>query len=472
MSAPPATEIPGTRPGETLRRSWAYHFLGIGGVGMSALAEWMHRTGYRVTGSDREDSRTLQRLAGLGIDVRAGHEAAHLSGADAIVYTSAIPPDHPMRLAAQRLALPSLHRTEVLAALTAPHRLLAVAGTHGKTTATACLAHVWAACGLDPTALVGGAVLDWEGGNLRLGESHWAIAEADESDGSFLRLRPEAVLLTNAEPDHLDYHGNAEQLERAFAAFLANLPPEGVLVFCADDPGAARLAGGVRCRSLSYGSGAGVEVRVWVEEMRPGRMRATLEHEGQRREFVTSLGGAHNALNLTGVYALGLAHGLPAPDLCRALETFRGVARRQEPLGEGFGFAIFDDYAHHPTEIRATLDMFHRVYGPPVTVVFQPHLYSRTAHFADAFAEALRPAARIYVTEVYAAREEPMEGISGKMIVDRLADHPAATFIEDWRDFPDVVGRAGESGGVLITMGAGDITGLGPLLLRDQRSRT
>ena len=455
-----AEAVPELRPGAH------YHFVGIGGVGMSALAELLHRRGYRVSGSDQQESDTLRRLSALGIPVRVGHDPAELEGADALVYTSAVRAEHPIRRAAEARRLPAIHRAALLAAVSRGRRLLAVAGTHGKTTSSGALAEVWRACGRDPTALVGGDVLDWGRSNLRLGGGEWMVAEADESDESFLLLSPEAILLTNAEPDHLDHHGTAAGVERAFAAFLERLPPQGTLVYCADDPVAARLGSTQGRRAIAYGTGEGAQLRARVVEMGPGAMRFEIADGAGRVELITRLAGAHNALNFTGVYALARAYGLPERPVLEALATYRGVARRQEWIGEAAGYRLFDDYAHHPTEIRATLAMFLALYGPPVTVVFQPHLYSRTAHFAAEFAEALRPATRVFVTEVYGAREAPVAGVSGRNIVERLKGHPDAHFLPDWRELPARLAREPGPGGILLTLGAGDITGLGPLLLR------
>jgi UDP-N-acetylmuramate--alanine ligase len=451
--------------------AWHYHFLGIGGVGMSAVAQILHRRGVRVSGSDAADSPTLRRLAAGGIAVCVGHDPGALREADAVVYTPAVPPRHPIWEEVRRLGLPRIHRAELLGALTAGLRTLAVAGTHGKTTSSAALGWALERAGWDPTIVVGGLVEQFGGGNVRVGGGAWCVVEADESDGSFVHLSPEAILLTNVEADHLDHHGSLENVVAAFRAFTARLAPGGVLVYCADDPAAAALARQHPGRSLGYGAGAGAAVRVAVRGMRPGAMELELTEGAARHRLTSRLGGAHNALNLAGVFALGRAVGLPAEPLLAALAEFGGVARRQQFLGHctppgGRPFALFDDYAHHPTEIRATLEMFLAVHGAPLTVVFQPHLYSRTAQFADAFAAALRPAAAVFVTEVYGAREQPLPGVSGRMIVERLAGHPRARFVPTWEELvPRLLGAEAPSK-LLLTLGAGDITGLGPALLR------
>ncbi|HEX9843829.1 MAG TPA: UDP-N-acetylmuramate--L-alanine ligase [bacterium] len=466
MSGPMPPALPAAAP-VRLRADWHYHFLGIGGIGMSALAEWLHARGLRVSGSDTQPGPVLERLNRLGIRTSLGHDARALDGADAVVYTTAVRETHPIWAEVQRRALPRLHRAELLGALAAGRRTLAVTGTHGKTTSTAALAHALTAAGWAPTALVGGHVPQWEGRNLRLGEGPWLVCEADESDGSFVHLAPEAVLLTNVEEDHLDFHGTLANLHAAFGAFLRRIQAGGRLVYCAEDPAAAAIAAAHEGDRLSYGFGAGVGARVDVLGLGPEGTRLRLSCQGETHTLTTPLVGRHNALNLCGVFALARAVGAPAEGVLAGLADFRGVARRQQYLGRAGGLAIYDDYAHHPTEIRATLESFRATHDEPLTVVFQPHLYSRTARFAPEFAEALRPASRVYVTEVYGAREAPLEGVSGRLIVRHLADHPAAHFVADWRDLA-ARARGGElPPGVLLTLGAGDITELGPLLLRE-----
>ncbi|HKI97972.1 MAG TPA: UDP-N-acetylmuramate--L-alanine ligase [bacterium] len=470
---PSASAGPSVTPNSPrIRPDWHYHFLGIGGVGMSALAELLRERGVRVSGSDSQGGPVLERLAAHGIPVSVGHSTTALEGANAVVYSSAVREGHPIWAEVTRRGLPRLHRAALLGALAAERRTLAVAGTHGKTTCTAALAHALATAGWAPEALVGGHLPQWDGRNYRVGDGPWLVCEADESDGSFVQLAPEAVLLTNVEEDHLDFHGTLANLRGSFQTFLGRIRPGGCLVYCAEDALAASLAAelaGSPVRTLSYGfaeeTGRAVEVRVRVESLAREGTRLVLEGQGESQALTSPLVGRHNALNLCGVYALARAVDAPLPGLLAGLADFHGVARRQQFVGRAGGLAIYDDYAHHPTEIRATLECFLATHGEPVSVVFQPHLYSRTARFADAFAQALRPATRVYVTEVYGAREAPLEGVSGRMIVERLAGHPAAEFLPDWRRLPERV-RAGElPPGVLLTLGAGDITGLGPLLL-------
>ncbi len=447
---------------------WHYHFLGIGGVGMSALAELLHRRGVRVSGSDSAESPTLAHLADLGIPVTIGHDDAGLRDADAVVFTPAVSPSHPIWAEVQRRGLPRIHRAALLGAITQGRPTLAVAGTHGKTTSTAALGLALEMAGWDPTVLVGGHVAQFGGRNCRLGQGEWCVVEADESDGSFVHLSPHGVLITNVEADHLDHHGTLDNVVAAFRALIARLTPEGILVYCADDPLARTLGRERRGRALSYGEGQEADVRVRTDALRPGAMEITFTQAGREERLTTRLVGRHNALNLAGVFALAQAAGVPKGPVLAALAGFQGVERRQQFLGTmGSGAcAIFDDYAHHPTEIRATLEMFLAVHGAPLTVVFQPHLYSRTAFFAAEFAAALRPATRVYVTEVYAAREQPVPGVSGRMIVERMAGHADAHFVSRWQDLVPRLSGPERPRHVLVTLGAGDVTGLGPALLR------
>jgi UDP-N-acetylmuramate--alanine ligase len=453
-----------------LNPAWHYHLLGIGGVGLSAVAEMMHRRGLRVSGSDAKEGPLLERLRGLGIAVRIGHPPEALDGVDAVIYTPAVQPAHPIWAEVARRGLPRLHRVEALAALTERTTTLAVAGTHGKTTTTAALGCALIAAGLDPTVLVGGQVPQFGGSNVRAGggpdnRAPWWVVEADESDGSFVHLSPRAILVTNIEADHLDHHGSLEQVDAAFRAFVKRLDPaRGLLVSCADDPAAKSLFH--PGRTITYGVDPAATVRVSVGGMRPGAMALEFSQAERSWSLTSRLVGRHNALNLAGAFALALGLDLPEAAVLEGLAGFAGVERRQQYLGQAAGLSIFDDYAHHPTEIRATLELFLSVYGPPVTVVFQPHLYSRTAHFAAEFAAALRPATRVYVTDVYGAREAPLPGVSGRLIADGLAGHAAAAYVPSWEELvPRLL--AGEAPpGLLLTMGAGDITGLGPRLLQ------
>ena len=341
---------------------------------------------------------------------------------------------------------------------------VAVTGTHGKTTTSAGLAFVLSETGKDPTALIGGHIPQFGGSNIRLGESDCVVMEADESDGSFTHLNPSAILLTNVEAEHMDHHGSMEQLLETYQAFLGKISADQALVFCSDDEHAARLSEGLACRSISYGIDSG-DYRVTGSTRTTGGMEVEIGWKGNKTRFVARLQGRHNALNLAGIFAMAMDMGLEEREVVEALSRFEGVARRQQYLGKLGDCLLFDDYAHHPTEIRATLSMFRERYESPITVVFQPHLYSRTAYFQEAFADALRLADRVFLAEIYGSREAPVDGVSSELILKHLNGHGNVFRLQNWRDMdtwfkPDMVQE-----GVLITMGAGDITELGPMLL-------
>lgn len=452
---------------------------------MSAIAEILHRRGIRVSGSDAMDGGPLRDLEAAGIPVFAGHSGTVLENADAVVYSSAIGASHPIWEEVERRGLPRIHRAGMLRALAEGGKTLAITGTHGKTTTTAALGYAMIQQGADPTVLVGGMVPQLDGRNFRTGRGDWMVCEADESDASFLHLSPDAILLTNAEADHLDFHGSPENVQSAFRDFLAQLPPGGVLVYCGDDPGASDLGGALgrsgAARAVSYGSGEGgarkkgsgiksaekpdLDARVRVNSITRAGMRLEVKYRGRVHPLNTPLVGRHNALNLCGAFVLACEIGMDAGNTLRALGEFRGVERRQQFIGQAGGLAIYDDYAHHPTEIRATLAGFQETRDDHLTVVFQPHLYSRTTYFAREFAEALAPAARIYVTDVHGAREAPVEGVSGALITAHLKEHPDAHYVPDWKAVAELARQGRIPGGILLTLGAGDITGLGPLLL-------
>lgn len=466
-----------------LNSNWHYHFLGIGGIGMSGLAQVLHRMGFHVSGSDSQDSAALRQLASSGIPVAVGHSAESLAGAHAVVYSTAISPGHPIWAAVEARGLQRFHRAQLLGSLSRERRTVAVSGTHGKTTTSACLAWVMDRAGCDPTALVGGYVPQLGGSNYRLGAGPWLVLEADESDGSFMHLAPDAIAITNIEDDHLDHHGTAENLMTSFREFVDLLPADGLLVYCSDDAPAAEVASGHAGQRIGYGLHPDADVRVepLVDEPAltpkgpqptPGRGRAAqriaLHWKEERHELDLNIPGVHNALNLAGVFALTLGLDLDRATVLDGLQSYTGVARRQQLIGELPGLRIYDDYAHHPTEIRATLAAFQALHGEPITVVFQPHLYSRTARLATEFADALRPAERIFVTDVYGAREAPQPGISGKLILDSLTGHPNAHYVPTWTAAGEELAR-NPPRGILLTMGAGDITELGPWLLRGSR---
>lgn len=433
----------------------SYHFIGIGGAGMSVVAELLAAEGHSVSGCDRSASPAVQRLRAGGIDVAAGHDAAHVTPGVTVVRSTAIRPSHPEMERAAELGLPIIHRSEALALAAADRDFVAVAGAHGKTTTSAMIAEALRAAGEDPSFAIGGTVLGL-GVGAHLGEGRAFVAEADESDRSFLNYRPRVALVTNIEPDHLDFYGSVAAFEEAFLLFARRIVPGGLLVACADDPGAARLlaaaaAEGIRTRS--YGRGE-ADVRLDGTEVTLDGATHTLE---------LAVGGDHNLLNAAGALAVGVELGADAAVFARALGAFGGTARRFELRGEAHGVRVVDDYAHHPTEVAATLGTARAAAGEGrVLVLFQPHLYSRTREFAAAFASALDAADAVVVTGVYGSREDPIEGVTSALVTDRMR---RGRYVEDRLEAAAAIAAEARPGDLVLTMGAGDVTDLADVIL-------
>ncbi|WP_369133243.1 UDP-N-acetylmuramate--L-alanine ligase [Modestobacter sp. I12A-02662] len=444
------------------------HFVGIGGAGMSGIARIMLARGLRVSGTDRRDSPGLRALAALGARVEVGHEAGHLGDADTVVVSTAIRPENPELAAARERGLRVLPRAVALASVMAGRRSVAVAGTHGKTSTTSMLTVAVQACGADPSFAIGGT-LNESGSNAHAGEGDVFVAEADESDRSFLLLDPQAAIVTNVEADHLDNYGDLAAVEAAFDTFVRALPAEGFLVLCVDDPGAARLATvGPPARVRTYGTAESADLRLLDLRVGPDgtRYRAVLDGR-DLGEVHIRLPGEHMALNSAAALLAGLELGLPAADLVAGLGRFGGVHRRFELKGTAAGVRVYDDYAHHPTEVAAQLRAARAVTGSGrLLVLFQPHLYSRTAEFAAGFGEALGLADEVVVMEVYGAREDPVPGVTGALVADAVP-LPAAqvAFEPSWSAAAPALAARARPGDVVVTMGAGDVSMVGPEVL-------
>ncbi|MCM3661837.1 UDP-N-acetylmuramate--L-alanine ligase [Georgenia satyanarayanai] len=443
-----------------------YHLIGIGGAGMAPVAELLAARGLEVSGSDARDSATLERLRGLGVRAHAGHDAAQVPAGATVVVSTAVRPDNPELVRARELGLPVVHRSEALVVAAGDQDFVAVAGAHGKTTTSAMLAVALTEVGADPSYAIGGHVAGL-GTGAHLGTGRAFVAEADESDGSFLNYRPAVAVVTNVEPDHLDHYGSREAFEQAFVDFAARVT--GLLVACADDDGALRLARHAPGRVLTYGTGAapGVgegHVRIAGLTVGAAGAFATLERAGEppvRLELAVT--GAHNVRNATAAWCAGVALGAEPQALATALGAFRGTGRRFEARGEVAGVRVVDDYAHHPTEVAATLAAARLAAGEGrVVVLFQPHLYSRTQTFAAEFAAALGAADEVVVTDVYAAREDPVAGVDGSLIT-ALAG--GARYVADRQDAAAAVASLARPGDLVLTMGAGDVTELAPRVL-------
>ena len=450
-------------------RRGAVHFMGIGGAGMCALAELFHRAGHRVTGCDLRRDLSARSLEALGVPVATGHDPAHLEGVSAVVVSSAISPSNPEVRAARERGIPVVKRAEALGQWVNAGTVVAVAGTHGKTTTTALATEILAAAGRDPTGLVGGRVAGWRG-NLRYGRGDLYVVEADEYDRSFHQIAPRTALVTNLEADHLDTYGNLAHLREAFRTFVGAVPADGTVCVCADDPGASTLLAGLDARTCTYGFGAGAQLRATRVRTGSGGTRARIFEGGRDRgELSIRLPGSHNLLNALGAAAAARRMGVEWSDIRRSLAGFIGVRRRFERLGRARGVTVVDDYAHHPTEIAAALAAARGSFsGARLVAVFQPHLFSRTRDFAGQLGAALAAADQIWVADVYPAREAPIPGVTGELVCEAATAAGArdARYHPRLTTLPAALADAVRAGDVCLTLGAGSIESTGPALLR------
>ncbi len=466
------------------------HFAGIGGAGMSGIARVMLARGVRVSGSDQAESATLKELESLGARVHVGHDAANLGDADTLVVSSAIREDNPELAEARRRGMRVVHRAAALAALASGRRVIAVTGTHGKTTTTSMIATIWLGAGVAPGYVIGGTLAS-TGVNAADGAGGDFVAEADESDGSFLMLAPDAAVITNVDADHLDNYGTVDAYRASFTAFADRIVPGGLVVTCADDPGAAEVAAHARGRGLrvrTYGESAGADYQ--VSGISAAGMSTAFSvttpggAQGQRGDrgsgtLSARVGapGRHNALNGTAALAAAIELGISPEAALAALAGYRGAARRLEPKGEAGGIRVLDTYAHHPVELSADLAAAREIVADPggatragasrgkVIAVFQPHLYSRTRIFAAEFGAALGLADVAVVLDVYAAREDPEPGVTGRLVADAVPG--GARYVPLAADIPKAVAVIAGPGDLVLTMGAGDVTRLGPLILAE-----
>jgi len=437
---------------------------------MAAIAELLAARGHEVSGSDAVDSEVLVHLRSLGVDARVGHEASRVDGAELVVFSTAVRESNPEMVRAGELGVPVMHRSEGLALLARSRRVLAVAGAHGKTTTTAMAAVILREAGLDPSYAIGGAIAG-EGSGARAGSGSIMVIEADESDGSFLRYWPEVAVVTNVEPDHLDHFGTQEAFFAAFEEFAAQV--SGLVVACADDPGSARIAAAARGRGVgvvTYGFDSGADavlgwdvvlggdgvVGRWVLRL-PG---------GESVSLALPTPGVHYALDASAaLLAVHLGFGVEVAAAASALESFAGTERRCEVKGKVRDVIVLDDYAHHPTEIRAFLAQAREIASGRVLVVFQPHLYSRTANFAAEFAAALSEADATVMMGIYPAREDPIPGVTSMLIAERMPGDRVEV-VDGAEEAIAAIVRHAQAGDVVATVGAGDVTQLGAGILR------
>ncbi len=442
------------------------HFVGIGGIGMSGIAEVMHNLGYKVQGSDVADGYVIEALRSRGISIAIGHDAANLNDAAVVVTSTAIKRANPEVASAYERRIPVVRRAEMLAELMRLKSTVAVAGTHGKTTTTSMIAAMLDAGGVDPTVINGGIINSY-GSNARLGASDWMVVEADESDGSFLRLDGTIAVVTNIDPEHLDHYGDFERVKDAFVEFIENVPFYGAAILCLDHPEVQALLPRVRDRRIvTYGFSAQADVR--GVNVVPGaggnRFEVIIRHrDGSTRsieDVSLPMAGRHNVQNALAAIAVAIELGLDDATIQKGFAAFGGVKRRFTIVGETGGVTIIDDYAHHPVEIRAVLSAARETVAGRVIAVVQPHRYSRLGGLMDDFAQAFNDADVVYVAPVYAAGEASVEGVSAGALVDRLKErgHRAAAEVADVDALAAVLAEEAVAGDMVVCLGAGDIT--------------
>jgi UDP-N-acetylmuramate--alanine ligase len=492
------------------------HFVGIGGIGMSGIAEIMLNLGYKISGSDLKRSSVTDHLKSLGATVSEGHNHENISGVDVVVTSSAITATNPEVLEAHKLHVPVIQRAEMLAELMRLKYGIAIAGMHGKTTTTSMVAAVLAAGGLDPTVVVGGRV-DTMGSNARLGRSQYLVAEADESDRSFLKLSPILAVVTNIDREHMDCYRNMQDVKRTFLDFMDRVPFYGMIVACNDDPILRKLMPKIRRRMLSYGTRKGSDFHISL--CLPDRRKAgptgvsasesgsggppgpaTTERSRNARplnlftvkfrdrdlgEFCLHVPGVHNVLNATAAIAVGVGLDISIERIREALESFRGVDRRFELRGKAAGVAVIDDYGHHPTEIRATLAAARQCGYGKIHVIFQPHRYTRTRDLMDEFTTAFADANSLYVLDIYPASEQPIEGITGEALARRISEKGASAssfpdsgkggefvrYVGSFEDAVTAVCATAQEGDMILTLGAGSVSQLGPMVLEKLQAK-
>lgn len=448
-------------------RTRRIHFVGIGGIGMSGIAEVLRNLGYEVSGSDLRESETTRRLTGLGVQVMKGHEPENVRGAHVVVRSTAVKADNPEVVAARDEGIPVIPRAEMLAELMRMKKGVAVAGSHGKTTTTSLLATIFDAGGMDPTIVVGGK-LNSVGTNAVLGRGDWMLAEADESDGSFLYLSPILAIVTNIDPEHMDHYGTEEVLEEAFLRFINRVPFYGAGILCIDHPRLQKLLPQVTKRYITYGFSSQADLRAVDVAVKGGASTFSVMRGEEFLGPVTlHIPGRHNVLNALAAIATAMEAGIPFPVIQQALSRFEGVQRRFTIRGEIGGVTVVDDYAHHPAEISATLSAARENYGRRIIGVWQPHRYSRVGDLRDDFMRCFNDADVVCVMDVYRAGEAPVEGLDAEHLARDLRHHghKGALCTPTHNDVLARLRIVARKGDVIITLGAGDVTQLSTKLL-------
>ncbi|MCC6341010.1 MAG: UDP-N-acetylmuramate--L-alanine ligase [Bryobacterales bacterium] len=451
-----------------------FHFTGIGGIGMSGIAEVLLNMGYEITGSDLKLGPVTERLAGLGAKIREGHDASYVAGAKALVVSSAVDPMNPEVVEARRLQIPVIPRGELLAELMRLKYGIAVGGSHGKTTTTSMTASVLSHAGLDPTVVVGGRVRGMGGANARVGKSEFLVVESDESDGSFLKLAPILAVVTNIDREHLDHYHSIEEILAAFTEFVNKVPFYGAAILCLDDENVQRILPGVQRRCVTYGVNPQSDLIITSCAAGPAESEFGLKLQGRDLgTFRVCVPGRHNVLNAAAAAAVALELEVPAGKIREGLQKFSGVDRRFQIRGSVDGVTVIDDYGHHPTEIRATLATARVCRYERVLVLFQPHRYTRTAALMEDFARSFHDADMVWVLDVYAASEKPMEGVHARTLVERLRNfgHKSAEYAGGMEEGIRLITEAARSGDAVITLGAGSVSQAGDRILESLRAR-
>ncbi len=443
------------------------HFIGIGGIGMSGIAEVLHNLGHRVQGSDQSESANVQRLRDKGIPVHIGHKGENLGDAEVVVVSTAIKKSNPELVAAREKLLPVVRRAEMLAELMRFRNAIAIGGTHGKTTTTSLVATLLEAGGLDPTVINGG-IINAYGTNARMGEGEWMVVEADESDGTFLKLPADVAVVTNIDPEHLDHYGNFDAVRAAFRQFVENVPFYGFGVMCIDHPEVQSLVGRIEDRKvITYGENPQADVR--FSNVRIDGTRSLFDIEIRRRrtgkviqikDLVMPMPGRHNISNATAAVAVANRLGISSEAIAKGLASFGGVKRRFTLTGEWNGVKVFDDYGHHPVEIKAVLKAAREACKGRIIAVHQPHRYTRLSSLFEEFAACFNDADSIFLAPVYAAGEEPIEGVDSQTLVSRIkaSGHRDARFLQSQEDLSAMVAEIAQPGDFVVLLGAGSIT--------------
>ncbi len=443
----------------------AVHFVGIGGSGMSGIARLFLASGHTVSGSDRTENHNIEDLRSLGAIVSIGHDAANLGSTDAVIYTGALWPDNPEYLAARERGIPTLHRSQALAWLIASHRLISVAGAHGKTTSTGMIITALVELGAHPS-FVNGGVIQSLGVSAAQGEGELFVVEADESDGTFLLYNTAVALITNVDADHLDHYGTHEAFDAAFVEFASGA--SDLVVISSDDPGAKRVSGQLRhARVITFGEDAAADVRL-RSVVTAGPVSFTLRYRGRDYPVALTVPGQHNAMNAAGAFAVLVGLGFEPEAVVSGIEVFGGTERRFELHDIVRGVSVYDDYAHHPTEVAAALSAARTVVGNGrIIAVHQPHLYSRTQMMAGEFAATYEQLAdHTIVLDVFGAREDPIPGVTGALVAERFTDPSRVDYLPDWQHAADRAAELARDGDIIMTLSCGDVYRIVPQLIQ------